>query len=588
MSGWLGPLVLTALGCGTAAALLRRSRAAAVPLAVAAACLLTAAVLPPLAQATLVTVTGTTLVPAAVLAVVAGGPPRGRGARVTLAAGAGLSVLSAVVATSGPQPAMVVRIVAVFVVLVGLVAAGAGTGPLDQDLRVRALWVTLGVGFAGAAVFAVAVLVPAGAAAWAGAVALLAVPACLVVAVVAPHAGDPRRIIATTVVHGVTGLGVVAGYSGVLAVVELGTGAPAGRTASATLVLLAAVVFHPLRTALRPLVDTVLFGRHLDPLPVVVTLGRELGGSGSVDTWLAALLRTTGLPWAELRSGDTLLARAGATPTGDGRADPVSTPLLMDGELVGVLELGRERPGTGLHPDTTLVLALLATPLAHAVRSARLATDLQASRERIAGAREGERRRLQHDLHDGLGPTLTGLGYSAEAAARMVRSDPDAAVAVLGTLRTDTLAALAEVHRIVAGLRPPELDGAGLAGAVLAFADRLTSPALVVTTSTADLPAVPPALELAVYRIVTEALTNVARHSTAARVEVTLAVRAGVLTVTVLDDGDSAAWTPGVGLTSMRERAEELGGTLVAGPGPDGGRVEALLPVAVGTAREVA
>lgn len=94
------------------------------------------------------------------------------------------------------------------------------------------------------------------------------------------------------------------------------------------------------------------------------------------------------------------------------------------------------------------------------------------------------------------------------------------------------------------------------------------------------LPRLPAAVEVAAYRIATEALTNVARHSRAASASVVVAVN-GCLTLRVVDGGGPAAdaWTPGVGLIGMRERAAELGGTLFAGPGPEGGEVSVTLPL---------
>ena len=86
-------------------------------------------------------------------------------------------------------------------------------------------------------------------------------------------------------------------------------------------------------------------------------------------------------------------------------------------------------------------------------------------------------------------------------------------------------------------------------------------------------------VEVAAYRIVTEALANVARHSTSASASVRLHPAADGLHLEVTDHGRSGAWRAGVGLSSMRERAAELGGTLEAGPGPAGGRVAALLPL---------
>ena len=100
-----------------------------------------------------------------------------------------------------------------------------------------------------------------------------------------------------------------------------------------------------------------------------------------------------------------------------------------------------------------------------------------------------------------------------------------------------------------------------------------------VAFTAGELPDLPAAVEVAAYRIVTEALANIARHSTSRTADVRLDCRDDGLHVEVLDSGTSDGWRPGVGLSSMRERATELGGSLEAGPGADGGRVHALLPL---------
>ena len=192
--------------------------------------------------------------------------------------------------------------------------------------------------------------------------------------------------------------------------------------------------------------------------------------------------------------------------------------------------------------------------------------------------REKEGRRIRHDLHDGLGPILTGAAFSADAASNLVKPDPAGASELIASARHDVTTALDEIRRIVDDLRPPALDELGLVGAISQHAQRL--PQLDVNVSSA-LPQgrLPAAVEVAAYRIATEALTNVARHAHAVHASVDVSLN-GRLCVAITDDGDDmATWRPGVGLNSMRARANELGGDLVAGPTGNGGRVVAFLPV---------
>jgi signal transduction histidine kinase len=127
-------------------------------------------------------------------------------------------------------------------------------------------------------------------------------------------------------------------------------------------------------------------------------------------------------------------------------------------------------------------------------------------------------------------------------------------------------------------LRPPALDELGLLGAIRVKTDALYS--LPIDIDASDLPPLPAAVEVAAYRIVMEALTNVARHSGATRAKVELHVGDDCLAIVVSDNGDAGCeWVPGIGLTSMRERASELGGTVMYRCTPTGSTVTAELPL---------
>lgn len=204
--------------------------------------------------------------------------------------------------------------------------------------------------------------------------------------------------------------------------------------------------------------------------------------------------------------------------------------------------------------------------------------ELTRARTNLVRAREEERRRLRRDLHDGLGPILTGAAFSADAAANLVTPDPDSARSMIASTRHDIGTAIEEVRRIVENLRPPALDELGLAGAVRQLAQRFPQLDIAVTEAGrhSELPA---AIEVAAYRIATEALTNVARHAAATSATVEISLN-GNLTLSVTDNGTMRGpWQPGVGLTSMADRAAEAGGDLHAGPDPaGGGRVVVTFP----------
>ena len=190
-----------------------------------------------------------------------------------------------------------------------------------------------------------------------------------------------------------------------------------------------------------------------------------------------------------------------------------------------------------------------------------------------------ERRRLHRELHDSLGPVLTGAALTADGTALAARTDPARAEKLATELGEQLRQAIGDVRRIVYGLRPPALDELGLVAALQRQEGQLGDLDLTVDTPN-QLPPLPAAVEVAAYRSATEAVTNVVRHSNAKRAMVSLRGDSSGLRILVTDDGSSPnGWTPRVGLSSIKERAAEVGGRCEAGPTPDGGRVDALLPL---------
>ena len=215
-----------------------------------------------------------------------------------------------------------------------------------------------------------------------------------------------------------------------------------------------------------------------------------------------------------------------------------------------------------------------------------LTADLQLARQRLVTTREEERRRLRRDLHDGLGPQLASLSLKADTARNFVADDPAAVDRLLVEFKGQTQDAISDIRRLVHGLRPPALDQLGLAGALREQANSLSGDrgVQIIVAAPEVLPALPAAVEVAAYRIVTEALTNVVRHAEATRCTVWLCLDDGALHLAVDDDGAGlpADYRAGVGLSSMRERAEELGGACrieARAPQAGGTRVAAWLPV---------
>ncbi|HZR45034.1 MAG TPA: histidine kinase, partial [Ktedonobacteraceae bacterium] len=201
------------------------------------------------------------------------------------------------------------------------------------------------------------------------------------------------------------------------------------------------------------------------------------------------------------------------------------------------------------------------------------------------------RRRLRRDLHDGLGPTLAALTLKIGAARKLLPYDQSAVDRLLLELNGDIETTVGDIRRLVYNLRPPSLDELGLVGAIR---ERVAQSILTCDTGDVDglqvtvdapehLPLLAAAVEVAAYRIVQEALTNVVRHSSARTCRICLSLQETLfLRIEVRDDG--IGWTAeqrlGVGIHSMYERATELGGTCFVEPIVTGGtRVVACLPL---------
>ncbi|WP_248959515.1 sensor histidine kinase [Sphaerisporangium perillae] len=344
--------------------------------------------------------------------------------------------------------------------------------------------------------------------------------------------------------------------------------------------LFAGAFFQPLRRALQRLVDRMLYGRVGDPRLLAERLTQEVRKAdpakalSSVVTVLQDGLAVEGAA-VEVMDGNPRYVESGRVGE-----TPRQIPLVWHGETVGHLLLGPPgaRRFAAAHDERVLsTLAPYAADVAHAVR---MAADLQRSRERILTAREEERRRLRRDLHDGLGQTLSSMAMTINLARSSLKTSPESADTLLRDLRTGMDAVSGDIRQLVYGLRPPALDDLGLADAVRALAGEGPPAATVETTG--ELSDLPAAVEVAVYRIVQEALTNMRRHAHATSARIDLDRGPGTLRVRVADDGAGLPDRPraGVGLTSMRERAAELGGTCGAVSMPGGGTVvEAVLPV---------
>jgi two-component system sensor histidine kinase UhpB len=201
----------------------------------------------------------------------------------------------------------------------------------------------------------------------------------------------------------------------------------------------------------------------------------------------------------------------------------------------------------------------------------RLETERRESAARALEAQEGERLRVARELHDEVGQTLTAVALRAERAA----ADGDDQTQALLEISEAVQTSLDDLRRIARRLRPEALDDLGLVNALIALCNRVSRQGDIAIRRNlaSDLPAIPPEIELVVYRVAQEALTNVLRHASATRVTVSLTAPEGRVALIVTDNGlglpNNAEQRAGI--AGMRERALLVGGEFSIAPGPDGG-----------------
>jgi len=361
--------------------------------------------------------------------------------------------------------------------------------------------------------------------------------------------------------------------------------------------LVIAALFQPLRRRLQRIINRLMYGERDDPYAALTRLGKRLEATLAADTVLPTIVETVAQtlklayvaitlatderqphPGEVSPSEDSFITVA---TYGSPTAHPLRLPLIYQAETSGYLLIG-PRPGETLTSANQRLLTDLARQIGISAHSVQLTTELQQARESLVLAREEERRRLRRDLHDGLGPQLASQALTLTAARKLLRDDPDAADELLADATIHAQEAITDIRRLVYALRPPALDDLGLVAALREQATQYGSSGVAITLDAPEqLPPLPAAVEVACYRIVQEALTNVVRHAHAHCCTIRLFVNES-LCLEVTDDGDSlpTAYRAGVGLTSMRERAKELGGTCVIDRATGGGAcVYAQLPL---------
>jgi len=367
---------------------------------------------------------------------------------------------------------------------------------------------------------------------------------------------------------------------------------------------LVAVLVQPLRDRLQRGVNRMMYGERDDPVTVLSRLGQRLEATLAPDAVLPSLVETVAqtlkLPYVAIETSDQRLDSqpiVGSSSTnlaapriahGNPPSEVIRFPLVYQSETIGQLLIAPRAHGEALSAMDRHLLENIAHQAGMAVHAANLTADLQRSRQHLVTAREEERRRLRRDLHDGLGPNLASQGLKLAAVKQLLEKDPKSAIPLLDQVMAQNQSTVEEIRRLVYGLRPPALDELGLVAAIrdhVAGMDGKSTLQIEITEPARGLPPLSAAVEVAAYRIVLEALTNVIRHAQAHHCNIRFSTGQNgsdaILQIEIIDDGIGLPHDlrAGVGLRSMRERAEEVGGRLTIESQPSGTRVLTILPI---------
>jgi two-component system NarL family sensor kinase len=418
--------------------------------------------------------------------------------------------------------------------------------------------------------------------------AFLPVPVGVAAAILRYRALNIEVVVSRSLVYGALSAGTIGLYIGLVSLLSMLFPPIDKLWQQAAAAACVAVVVQPLRSRLQSVINKRLFGDRDDPYRVVTTLATKLEQIRTPAEMLPALVETIGtalrLPYAAIEIQSSGIYEQAAT-FGEPTGELFRLPLSYQGEQVGQLAVAPRTPREILGRRDKIVLAEVARHAGAAVYTVRLTRDLRRSRDNVVQAREEERRRLLHDLHDGVGPTLAAISLGLHACRKAI-GPATSQGELLATLQEELDGAINEIRRLAHGLRPPELDRIGLVGAIRAYASAISARAddqgvTIALDVPISMPRLPATVDVAAYRIVSEALTNVTRHASARSCAVRLWVDDD-LNIEVVDDGIGLPeqHATGVGLWSMRERATELGGDCVVSAGSGGGtKVRATLPL---------
>ena len=509
--------------------------------------------------------------------------------------------------------------------LVSVLFLGAGAVSLvlryragGSELRRQINWLALtGVVFAFVQLVAIVAIVadhgkqpPIASAAYAASalLGLYGFPAAITVGILKYRLYDIDVIISRAVVYGLLSAAFTAVYVGIV----LGIGTFAGHRGGPVLTIVAAIIiavlFQPLRHWFQQFANRLVYGERATPYQVLADfaedMAEQLDFTEAVDRMVTVLAGATGAVRAEawIRFGAQLRPAAvwphdapppPPAPLGPGGGLPPfpeasrAVAVRHGDELLGALSLHKPR-SEALTSAEDKLLQHLASQAGLVLRNAALTADLEAtidelraSRRRLVGAQDAERRKIERNLHDGAQQQLIALsiqlGLLADAA-----DDPAAVREITALLKQAARAALGDLRNLARGIYPPLLAEQGLVAALQAQVGKAPLP---VRIEADGIGRYPPDTESTVYFCTLEALQNIAKYAAASSAEIRLACPDHHLNFTISDDGagfDPATARQGSGLQGMADRLAALGGTFEVRSAPGHGTtLTGQLPVPV-------
>ena len=423
---------------------------------------------------------------------------------------------------------------------------------------------------------------------------LCMIPVSIAISVLRYRVFDIDVALRRSAVYGVLVVVIAVVYVVLAAAPGLALGNQVPVQLAVVLTVVAAVVFQPLRRRLESVADRWVFGERANRYQLVTSFGSTLEQAVDLDELLPRLAGTVrrglGAAWVRvaLRGDDPGIwlstpTGTSGTPTGDAA---LVEELRHQDEIVGRIECGARDDGYD-ETDRELLVVLAgqaATAIANVRLTARLSeqvAELARSRARIVAAQDGERRRIERDIHDGVQQAVVAL-LTKLRLARNQLARGESPEDLLVETQAEASELLTDLRELAHGIHPPVLTDGGLVAAVEARAGRLTLGVTVRADDSTRARRFGPEVEAAAYFVACEALTNVVKHAHASQADVSVTTEDGVLRLQVRDDGRgiNGSGAHGHGLTNLRDRVEALGGQLrIDGPASGGTRLDAALPI---------